>query len=56
MAAVHSLSMMLSGMVIAWTVYRYLGLAFLRRAWINLDLVWASSLVLAGGAGVLTAV
>ena len=54
-AAVHSLAMLLSGLAIAWAVYRYLGLAFLRRAWINLDLVWAGSLVLAGGAGVLTA-
>ena len=32
-------------------VYRYLGLQFLRRAWFNLDLAWAASLVLAGAAG-----
>ncbi|WP_082521847.1 hypothetical protein [Ramlibacter sp. Leaf400] len=54
-AAVHTLAMMLSGLAIAWAVYRYLGLAFLRRAWINLDLVWAGSLVVAGAAGMLTA-
>jgi len=54
-AVVHSLAMLLSGLAIAWAVYRYLGLTFLRRAWINLDLVWAGSLVLAGGAGVLGA-
>lgn len=54
-AAVHSAAMMLSGLAIAWAVYRYLGLAFLRRAWINLDLVWAGSLVVAGGAGLLAA-
>ena len=54
-AAVHSLAMLLSGLAIAWAVYRWLGLAFLRRAWINLDVVWAGSLVLAGGAGVLSA-
>lgn len=54
-AAVHTLAMMLSGLAIAWAAYRYLGLAFLRRAWINLDLVWAGSLVVAGAAGVVTA-
>jgi len=33
-------------------VYRYLGLRFLRRAWLNLDLVWGASLAVAGAAGV----
>lgn len=54
-AAVHTLAMMLAGLGIAWTVYRYLGLRFLRRAWLNLDAVWAASLVIAGAAGVLVA-
>jgi hypothetical protein len=30
---------------VAWVVYRKLGLALLRRAWINLDLIWAAALV-----------
>ena len=51
-AAVHTLAMMAAGLALAWAVYRYLGLQFLRRAWFNLDLAWAASLVLAGGAGV----
>jgi len=51
-AAVHTLAMMAAGLAMAWAVYRYLGLQFLRRAWFNLDLVWAASLVLAGAAGV----
>ena len=51
-AAVHTLAMMLAGTGIAWAVYRYLGLRFLRRAWLNLDLVWGASLVIAGAAGV----
>ena len=38
------------GAVAAWVVYRYLGLRVLNRAWINLDTVWAASLVAAGGA------
>ena len=50
-AAVHTLAMMIAGLAIAWAVYRYLGLQFLRRAWFNLDLAWAASLVLAGAAG-----
>lgn len=33
-------------------VYRYLGLRFLRRAWLDLDRVWGASLVLAGAAGI----
>jgi hypothetical protein len=54
-AAVHTLAMMLAGIAMAWAVYRYLGLQFLRRAWFNLDLAWAASLMLAGGAGIATA-
>jgi hypothetical protein len=55
-AAVHTLAMLLSGLLIAWSVYRYLGLEFLRRAWLNLDVAWAGSLVLAGAAGLAWAV
>ena len=51
-AAVHTLAMMAAGLGMAWAVYRYLGLQFLRRAWFNLDLVWGASLVIAGAAGV----
>lgn len=51
-AGVHTLAMMLAGLGMAWAVYRYLGLQFLRRAWLNLDLVWGASLVIAGAAGV----
>ena len=31
--------------VIAWVVYERLGLRFLRRAWINLNVVWAVALI-----------
>jgi hypothetical protein len=34
----------------AWIVYRWAGLALLNRAWLNLDSVWAASLVVAGSA------
>ena len=32
----------------AWIVYRRVGLAFLRTAWVNLDWVWAGALVVTG--------
>lgn len=51
-AAVHTLAMMLAGLAMAWAVYRWLGLRFLRSAWLNLDRVWAGSLVLAGAAAI----
>jgi hypothetical protein len=54
-AAVHTLAMMLAGLGMAWAVYRYLGLRFLRRAWLNLDIVWGASLVIAGTAGIVMA-
>jgi hypothetical protein len=50
-AAVHSLATLLAGIVMALLVYRYLGLRFLRLAWLDLDRAWGASLVLAGAAG-----
>ena len=34
--------------LIAWIVYRKVGLAILRKAWFNLDLLWAMALVATG--------
>ena len=51
-AVVHTLASILAGIAMAWVVYRYLGLRFLRRAWLNLDAVWGASLVVAGAAGI----
>jgi hypothetical protein len=50
-ATVHSLATLLAGIVMALLVYRYLGLTFLRRAWLDLDRLWGASLMLAGAAG-----
>jgi hypothetical protein len=44
----HSLSYVLVSTLIAWIVYRKLGVAFLRVAWFNLDWVWAGALVITG--------
>jgi hypothetical protein len=54
-AALHTLAMLLAALLAAWTVYRYLGLRYLSKAWFNLDRVWAGSLVVAGAAGIATA-
>jgi hypothetical protein len=44
----HSLSYVLVSTLIAWVVYRKLGVAFLRVAWFNLDWLWAGALVITG--------
>ncbi len=47
-AVLHTAAMMLSGGAIAVAVHRWLGLKFLSKSWFNLDVVWASSLILVG--------
>jgi hypothetical protein len=47
-ALVHSAGYLLATGTIAVVVYERLGLGFLRRGWINLDLVWAIALVITG--------
>ena len=54
-AAVHTLAMLVAGGGMAWLVYRYLGLRFIRSAWLDLDRLWGASLVAAGAAGALMA-
>ncbi len=44
----HTLAMLTVTGAIAVIVYKWLGLAFLRRGWINLDLLWTTALVGAG--------
>ena len=46
--ATHTTAMLAVMLVIAVVVYRKLGLAFLRRGWLNVDLLWAAALILAG--------
>lgn len=42
---IHTLAMLAVAAVIAIAVYEWVGLAFLRRGWFNLDLLWAFSLI-----------
>jgi hypothetical protein len=51
--AVHSGSYLLVTAAIAWIVFHKLGVGLLRKAWINLDLIWAFALI---ASGTLTAV
>jgi hypothetical protein len=51
--AVHTLGYLLVTGVIAMIVYEKVGVRFLRKAWVNLDLIWAMALVLTGVAMVL---
>ena len=43
---VHAVAMIAAGGLLAWVVYRYLGVRFVSRSWFNLDATWAFSLVL----------
>lgn len=48
-SAVHTVAMLVAGLLVAWIVYRYVGLRILNRGWLNLDVAWAASLVIAAG-------
>ena len=52
----HTAVMLTAMLIAAVVVYYRVGLAFLRRGWINLDLLWAGSLVIAGAAMLVWAV
>ncbi len=44
-AAIHAAATLAAQSVLALVVYQFIGLAVLRRAWINLDKIWALVLV-----------
>jgi hypothetical protein len=50
---IHTLAYLAVTGLLAWVVYRKLGLALLRKAWLNFDLVWATALVATGFATLL---
>jgi hypothetical protein len=55
-ASVHTVAMIGSGGAIALAVQSWLGLKFLSKAWFDLDVVWALSLVLVGTIGLVTTI
>jgi polyphosphate kinase len=42
---VHTLAMLVVTGIVALVVYEWVGLDFLRRGWVNLDLVWTAALI-----------
>ena len=53
-ASLHTTAMLLVMGTVALVVYERFGLTFLRKAWFNMDLVWAVTLVAAGVVTLLT--
>jgi len=47
-SAAHTIAMAAAGGAMAWIVYRWAGLELLRRAWLNLESVWAAGLIVTG--------
>lgn len=52
--ALHTASMLIVMALVAWIVYKRLGLAILRQRWVNFDLIWAVALLLVGGIALLS--
>jgi hypothetical protein len=55
-AVVHAAAMIVTGGLIAWAAFCWLGPQFISRSWFNLDAVWALSLILVGGVGLAGAI
>jgi hypothetical protein len=45
---IHTATMFATMAVIAFAVYRWIGVNVLRQAWINVDLIWAVAILVAG--------
>ena len=46
--AVHTAAMLATITAVSLIVYEWVGLAFLRTGWVNLDLIWIAALALCG--------
>ncbi|MGB7438012.1 MAG: hypothetical protein WBR26_11945 [Candidatus Acidiferrum sp.] len=47
--AIHTFGYLVLTGTIAWVTYKWVGLSLLRKAWLNLDLVWAVALIATAG-------
>jgi hypothetical protein len=54
-ALVHTGAMVVAGGAMALAVHAWLGLGFIARTWLDLDTVWALSLILIGGIALVSA-
>lgn len=50
----HTLGYFFAMALVAFVVYAYLGVSFLRSAWLNVDLIWAIALFITGIVALLT--
>src|SRR5262245_4523488 len=46
---VHTLAMLLTTAFVAVLIYEWIGLSILRKAWLNVDLLWVFALLVTGG-------
>ena len=46
---VHTLAMLITTAFVAVLIYEWIGLSILRRAWLNVDLLWVLALLVTGG-------
>jgi hypothetical protein len=53
--AVHTITMLAVTCLVALVVYEWLGVALLRRTWINFDLLWTGALIATGMVLIVTA-
>jgi len=45
---IHTSAMLITTVLVAVPVYEWLGLSLLRRAWLNVDLLWVLALLVTG--------
>ena len=46
--AVHTIAMLLTSLILAFAVYKLIGLRILRTSWINFDYIWSFVLIIGG--------
>jgi len=51
----HTCAMLAVMAGVAWVVYARVGLAVLKRGWINFDMIWATALLIAGASALIAA-
>jgi hypothetical protein len=47
--AIHTFGYLVLTGATAWVMYKWVGLSLLRKAWLNLDMVWAAALIVTAG-------
>lgn len=53
--SLHTLAMLAVMGLVAWLVYKKVGLAVLKKSWLNFDLIWAGALLVVGAIALVSA-